>query len=344
MIINTQPQRISQLKLLTFCGSLLLLCALIALWAGAVAVDPVEWWRGVLNSEQQTQSEMIINRLRLPRTLLAVGVGALLGVSGALTQGLFRNPLADPSLIGVTAGASAGGSFAIVLSAGIASSVLGLWLTSVGAFVGGALAVWLVYRLATNVEGTSVATMLLAGIAISALVSSLTSVLEFSANNELLRRLSFWKMGGLEGANWSRVVLVFAVLLLSLPLLPLFFNALNVLLLGESEARYLGVAVERMKTQLVLLVAVSVGVAVAVAGTIAFVGLIVPHIMRLFTGPDHRRLIPASALGGAILVVLADTLARVAVAPAELPIGIVTAFVGAPFFIVLLRRRGALHV
>ncbi|WP_423822221.1 iron ABC transporter permease [Salinisphaera sp. SPP-AMP-43] len=282
------------------------------------------------------QTALIVNAIRLPRAILTTLVGAILAISGAAMQGLFRNPLADPSLIGVTAGASAGASLAIVFG-GALTGFAGLSLVAIAAFIGGAAAVLLVYTLATRAAGTSVATMLLAGIAISALAGSLTSLLEFYASDEMLRRISLWQMGGLEGANWPRVALMGAVAVVVLGGLPRLAKALNALLLGESEARHLGFAVDRTKTILVTLVALGVGVSVALAGAIAFVGLVVPHIVRLAIGPDHRALLPASALAGALLLLAADTVARVAVAPTELPVGLLTALLGAPFFIVLLR-------
>ncbi|MGN8158976.1 FecCD family ABC transporter permease [Salinisphaera sp. RV14] len=282
------------------------------------------------------QTALIVNAIRLPRALLTALVGAILAISGAAMQGLFRNPLADPSLIGVTAGASAGASLAIVFGGALAGFA-GLSLVALAAFAGGAAAVVLVYVLATRASGTSVATMLLAGIAISALAGSLTSLLEFYASNDMLRRISLWQMGGLEGANWPRVGLIAVAAAAVLAGLPARARALNALLLGESEARHLGFAVDRTKTVLIVLVAFGVGISVALAGAIAFVGLVVPHIVRLAIGPDHRTLLPASALAGAVLLLAADTLARVVVAPAELPVGLLTALLGAPFFIVLLR-------
>jgi len=304
----------------------------------------------VLNAEQIA---LIVQQLRLPRVLLAACIGALLAVSGAVMQGLFRNPLADPSLIGVTAGAIAGASLVIVTGSALAASNVwpgfeawlnagqfaGLSLVSLGAFTGGALTVWLVYRLATSPTGTSVSTMLLAGIAITALAGSLTSLLEFFADNAMLRRISVWRMGGLDGAGYRSLLLAGSCLALLLAILPRYARALNLLLLGESEARHLGVDVERLKLSLVLAVALAVGVSVALAGSIAFIGLIVPHLVRLLTGPDHRSLLPLAALAGGLLLVLADCLSRTLIAPAELPVGIITALLGAPFFISLLRSR-----
>jgi len=309
----------------------------VALMFGAVAVPAHAVLASLLGQSGVSDSTaLIVNQIRLPRALLTAMVGALLAIGGAAMQGLFRNPLADPSLIGVTAGASAGASLAIVLG-GAVTGWLGLSLISIAAFIGGMLAVLLVYRLATRATGTSVATMLLAGIAISALAGSLTSLLEFYASNDMLRRISLWQMGGLEGANWPRVAIITGVAVAVLAGLWPQARALDALLLGESEARHLGFDIHRSKRWLIGLVAAGVGVSVALAGAIAFVGLVVPHMVRLLIGPTHRALLPASALAGAILLLWADTLARIVVAPTELPVGLITALIGAPFFIVLLR-------
>lgn len=285
--------------------------------------------------------QAILLQLRLPRILLAGLIGSILAVAGVVMQGLFRNPLADPSLIGVSAGASAGASIVIVVAVGWigADELLGVSLLALGAFAGAVLTTALVYRLSVGVSGSSVATMLLAGIAISALVGALNSFLSYIADNYMLRQISLWQMGSLGGATWGRVVFAL-VLLVPLNLLFTRFSApLNALLLGESEARHLGVDVERLKRQTITLVALAVGVAVALSGTIAFVGLVVPHAIRLLVGPDHRTLIPLAAVAGAVLLVLADALARWVLAPSELPIGVVTALLGAPFFLSLLRQR-----
>lgn len=331
--------------------ALLPLSMFIALAFGTVSIslgDVLSALGGLASETSNSRSDLVIQQIRLPRALLAAMVGALLGICGATTQGLFRNPLADPSLIGVTAGASAGAAFAIFFASSVAGlgGISGLTFVSLGAFIGGALAVILVYSLATNSKGsikgsgtTSVATMLLAGIAITAIAASLTNILEFFGNDEMLRRISLWRMGGLDGASYSRVLIAAVSGTLVLIILPRFSTSLNALLLGESEARHLGLSVQKIKVSLILLVAAGVGVSVALAGTIAFIGLIVPHIMRLLIGPDHRLLLPLSAAGGAILLLLSDTIARTVFAPIELPVGLVTALLGAPFFISLLRHR-----
>ena len=287
------------------------------------------------------QTQVILFDIRLPRILLALLVGAILASTGAVMQGLFRNPLADPSLIGVSGGASVGASLMIVLASGAVESglLMGLSLVALGAFVGGFAATILVYRLATSGIGTSVTTMLLAGIAIGALAGALNSLLSYFADNDMLRQISLWQMGNLSAANWAKVWIMALVSLLLLVSFPRDSRALNALLLGESEARHLGIDVQRVKRRLIVLTALGVGVSLALAGMVGFVGLVIPHVIRLLIGPDHRWLIPGSAMAGAILLVVADSLARVVVLPAELPTGILTALLGAPFFIALLLQQ-----
>jgi iron complex transport system permease protein len=321
-------------RLLKILGWSLLPLMLIALMMGPVMISPASLLRAVLelfgwagSEGVNSQDGLILFSIRFPRVLLAGLVGVCLSVCGTAMQGLFRNPLADPSLIGVSSGASAGASLMIVMGGGAllqGGQFAGLSVVALGAFVGGFVAVILVYRLATSATGTSVATMLLAGIAISALAGALNSLLSFVADDEMLRRISLWQMGSLDAANWPRVWIAAGAVLIVMMLLPREGAALNAFLLGESEARHLGMAI---------------GISVAVAGTISFVGLIVPHIIRLLIGPDHRYLIPASALAGAMLLIVADAIARVVVAPAELPAGILTALLGTPFFLSLLAQK-----
>lgn len=308
--------------------------------AGPVWIPLNDWFAGGAAAER---AALIIGSIRFPRIMLAAVVGALLALCGAMLQGLFRNPLADPTLIGVSAGASVGAGLVIVLG----ETLLGLQVAAfggvaTGAFAGGLAVALLVYRLATGPQGTSVSTMLLAGIAVSAMAGALNSLFGFFSDNEALRRISLWQMGNLDHSSWLPFWICTFVLFLFMWRLPGQSRALNAFLLGESEARHLGIDVDRCKRQLIALSALGVGVAVAVAGTIAFVGLIVPHGVRLLIGPDHRYLLPASALAGAVLLILADTLARILIAPSELPTGVVTAMLGAPFFVFLLRHRRAL--
>ncbi|MDG1323291.1 MAG: iron ABC transporter permease [Porticoccaceae bacterium] len=287
------------------------------------------------------QINTILFDIRLSRICLAFLIGAILAISGAVMQGLFRNPLAAPSLIGVSSGASVGASIVIVLAGTWLqnNALLGLSVVAVGAFVGSFLITLLVFRLSTSTLGTSVTTMLLAGIAISALAGAVNSLLSYFADNEMLRQISIWQMGNLSTANWARVSVVAVVAVFVLVLFPRESKSLNALLLGESEARHLGIDVQRVKKKLILLTTLGIGTAVAVAGMIGFVGLIVPHMVRLLIGPDHRWLLPISALAGGILLLIADTLARVIIAPVELPTGILTAILGAPFFIMLLIQQ-----
>ena len=287
------------------------------------------------------QINTILFDIRLSRICLAFLIGAILAISGAVMQGLFRNPLAAPSLIGVSSGASVGASIVIVLAGTWLqnNALLGLSVVAVGAFVGSFLITLLVFRLSTSTLGTSVTTMLLAGIAISALAGAVNSLLSYFADNEMLRQISIWQMGNLSTANWTRVSIVAVVAVFVLVLFPRESKSLNALLLGESEARHLGIDVQRVKKKLILLTTLGIGTAVAVAGMIGFVGLIVPHMVRLLIGPDHRWLLPVSALAGGILLLIADTLARVIIAPVELLTGILTAILGAPFFIMLLIQQ-----
>ena len=244
---------------------------------GAVPLSLAEVLKALaetIHGDTRSQNSLIVGQLRLPRVLLAAVMGAGLGMSGAAMQGLFRNPLADPSLIGVTAGASLGAALVIVLGNTLLQGSIslfgyvGLSLISVGAFTGGLIAVFFVYRLASSGNGTSVATMLLAGIAITALTGALGSLLEFYSDNQMLRRISMWKMGGLDGANYPRLWLASVVTAGVLLALPRYAKALNALLLGESEARHLGINVDRVKLALIIWVAIGVGTSVAMVGTI----------------------------------------------------------------------------
>ena len=313
------------------------LFSLFALTVGSSALSWQQLWLAVNGEADHIGS--ILWQIRLPRVLLAAAVGAVLALCGAVMQGLFRNPLADPSLVGVSSGASVGASVVIVFAGSWAPEWVGLPLTALTAFVGGLLATAIVYRLATSTAGTSVATMLLAGIAITALAGAAGSLLSYFADNVTLRRISLWQMGSLSGASFDRALLMTSLAVVLAVVLPRFAQSLNALLLGESEARHLGVAVQNLKRSLIVLTALGVGSAVASAGIVAFVGLVVPHMVRMLAGPDHRYLLPCSALGGGLLLVAADTLARTVVAPVELPTGIITALLGAPFFVALLYQQ-----
>lgn len=287
------------------------------------------------------QEAAIVLHLRLPRVVLAVLVGASLSVCGALLQGLFRNPLADPGLIGVSSGSALAAAAWIVFGARLAPALAALGLP-LAAFAGGLGTTLVVYRIGRHAGRTLVATMLLAGVAVAALCGALLGLLFFLADDGQLRAITFWTLGSLGGAMWANVLVAAPLLLLPVAAAPFLARGLNALLLGEAAAFHVGVRVERVKRWAIGLSALGVGAAVSVSGMVGFVGLVVPHLVRLALGPDHRTLLPASALLGALLLVLADLVARTLAAPAELPLGVVTALAGGPFFLwLLLRERPA---
>jgi heme transport system permease protein len=289
------------------------------------------------------RERLILFEIRLPRTLLAMFIGTALAVSGAMMQGLFRNPLADPSVIGVSAGAALAAVCVIAFGHGIAApvvSLLGIYAVPIAAFVGG-MAVTLVLVSITARHGPlMIGTLLLAGIAIAALAQSLLGLIAFASDDRALRDLTLWTLGSLAGASWAKVLAVAPFGLVLVLLVPRLVRGLNGFLFGESEAFHLGVDVEKTKRLVVVATAASVGAAVAVAGIIGFLGIVVPHFVRLLTGPDHAYVLPASALLGAALALGADIAARMVVAPAELPLGIVMAVIGAPVFLHLVLKRG----
>lgn len=320
---------------------LLLTTMLLGAGIGAVAVPPdvigailLRKMGILIDVPVSAQQETIFWTIRLPRVLLGMLVGAGMAVSGALLQGVFRNPLADPGLIGVSSGAALGAVAVIVL--GLSS--FGLMTLPLAAFLAGAATTFLVYRLAQRHGRTDVATLLLVGLALNALAGATTGLLTYLADDAQLRSIVFWTMGGLGGALWETLIVAAPCIGLALLLAPRLGRALNLFALGESEARHLGIDAEQVKRAVILLAALATGAAVALAGPIGFIGLIVPHIVRLIAGPDHRLLLPACALGGASLLVLADLLARTMAAPAEIPVGLITAFAGGPFFLALILR------
>lgn len=328
-------------------GLLLLLALWLSLALGPVSLPLQETLQAALrllglplSGAGLEQAELILGQIRLPRTLLGLAVGAVLALSGVAMQGLFRNPLADPGLIGVSSGAALGAALAIVFGARLGGlpEAFAPYLLSACAFAGGLGVTTLVYRFGRRNGQTSVATMLLAGIALTALSGAAIGLFTYLADDTTLRTLTFWNLGSLNGASYARLWPLLIVTIAVALWLPRRAKALNALLLGESEARHLGFAVERLKRELVFCTALGVGAAVAAAGMIGFIGLVVPHLVRLLAGPDHRVLLPASALAGASLLLLADLVARLVMAPAELPIGIITALIGAPFFLYLLMR------
>ncbi|WP_424928282.1 FecCD family ABC transporter permease [Amaricoccus tamworthensis] len=299
---------------------------------------------GELSAVERT----VLFDIRLPRLFLGMCVGAALAVSGTVMQGLFRNPLADPGIVGVSSGAGLGAIGVIVLGAALPVSVqavVGTHLVPVAAFVGSWLTTLTLYRVATRRGFTSVATMLLAGIALGALFAALSGVMIYLADDRQLRDLTFWGLGSLAGASWAKLLAAGPIMVLAMLIAFTLGRGLNGLALGEATAAHIGIRVQRLKNMAIVTVAAATGAAVAVSGGIGFIGIVVPHLLRLASGPDHGPLLINSALLGAILLVIADTIARVVVAPTELPIGIITAVLGAPVFLwILLRRRGILEV
>ncbi len=317
--------------------------AVLSIAFGSVAIPPLTVLRVLMAQLPFTHItpdwpatwESIILQIRLPRVLLIALTGTALASSGATYQGLFRNPLADPYLIGVAGGAGLGAVSAIAFEWN--RSVLGTWAIPLAAFAGAALSVVLVYALGRVGRSVPTTTLILAGVAVGTLAASLSTFIMLWVNSNALRVLGFL-LGGYGGAGWDAVQVILPFTLLGLLVMLAFARPLNVLLFDEEQARQLGVDVERVKLVLIAAATLTTAAAVSFSGLIGFVGLIVPHAMRLLVGPDHRRLLPWSALSGAGFLMLADLVARTALAPQELPLGIVTAFAGTPFFLYLLRR------
>lgn len=289
---------------------------------------------GLGGSRLDRVAESVLWDVRLPRITLALLVGASLGCAGALMQGVFGNPLAEPGVVGISSGAAVGavGSIALGLN------FLGNWTITVCAFAAGLLTVLVVYGLSRAGGRTEVVTLVLTGIAVNAFAGALIGLFIFFADNAQISQITFWQLGSLAQSSWPKVLAVLPCALLGLAVAPFFSRRLDLLALGERQARHLGVEVERMRIVLILVVALLTAAAVAVAGIISFVGLVVPHLLRMAAGPGHRFLVPGSALGGALVLVAADLAARTLAAPAELPLGVLTALVGSPFFFWLLRR------
>lgn len=338
-------------KAIVVLAGLLLVTIVVSLTTGASGASALNLAAGWFHPDAADpaallRDQTVIYNIRLPRMLLGVLVGAALAVSGLVMQGLFRNPLADPGLVGVSSGAGLGAVGIIVLGTTALAPLtafLGIYALQLASFTGGLVTTFVLYRVATRNGQTAIATMLLAGIAIAALAGAITGVLVYLATDNQLRDLTFWGLGSLSGANWTKIMASGPIILIALLISASLAKGLNALTLGEATASHLGLPVQRFKTIAIVAVAAATGASVAVSGGIGFVGIVVPHLLRLVIGPDHRYLLPASALLGASFLLIADAVSRLVVAPAELPIGIVTAAVGGPFFLwILLRRRNAL--
>lgn len=317
---------------------LLLILALGAANTGAMKLSlPMLWQSGGDGSLWQ-----IWFSIRLPRVLLAMLVGGALALSGCVMQGLFRNPLADPGLLGISSGAALAVAISVVIPLSLPGALM-LYLLLLAAFFG-SLIVTLVIFVLSSKRSSGLSRLLLAGIAINALCGAAVGVLSWLSNDQQLRQLSLWGMGSLSQAQWPTVLPCASVVLPCMFLVQRLAQRLNLLQLGDEDAHYLGVNVARTQRYLLVLSALLVASAVAVSGVIGFIGLVVPHLMRFCLGGDHRWLLPSSLLGGAILLLLADTLARTLVAPAEMPVGLLTSLIGGPCFLwLILRRQGGSH-
>ena len=321
---------------------LLLAICIISCSLGAVQIPVAKIISFLTSTVEDTSVESnVFWAIRLPRVVLGILVGASLSISGAALQGIFRNPLADPGLIGTSAGGSLAAVAAIVFLGKFLPdmgqySVQGLYFINFATILGSCIASLIVFYFSRVNGKVNVATMLLVGIAIIALGGSLTGLIIFSSSDAQLRSITFWMMGSLAGANWKMIIGILPFTLVPVIILPGLYKSLDAFALGEGEAQSIGVNVQRLKNLVIILATLGVGASVACTGMIGFLGLIIPHIVRTLAGSNHKYLLPASALGGAILLVGSDLLARTMLAPAELPINIITAIIGTPVFISIL--------
>ena len=286
--------------------------------------------------------KMVLLDIRIPRLILAILVGAGLGMSGAILQGLFRNPLIDPGFIGVSSGAAVGALFAIMFSQFFYfyfDTNISNFLLPILAMSGSFITTFIIYRISKSAYKTNIMTMLLAGIAVNALSGSIIGLfINFTSDLEL-RSFTFWTLGGLDTADWQVVSIVALFILSSIIFIYSIRNKLDIFMLGDAQAHHLGVNVESLKKKIILFSAIIVGISVAFCGMIGFIGLVTPHLIRLFIGPKHKYLIPGSALLGSIILVISDLISKTIISPAQLPIGVITSLIGAPFFIFLIIKQ-----
>ncbi|GJF34866.1 ABC transporter permease [Kitasatospora sp. NE20-6] len=336
-----RPARRSRTALLTAgLAAALVACALLAAAVGAYRIPPADVIAsfghrlGLGGHALARVPESVLWNVRLPRVVLAILVGGSLGCAGALMQGVFGNPLAEPAVIGVSSGGAVGAVACIVLGL----DVFGRWTVTTFAFATGLLTVFVVYAMSRSGGRTEVVTLILTGVAVNAFCGALIGLFLFTADTAAISQVTFWQLGSLSQATWGKVLAVLPFAAAGLAVAPLHARRLDLLALGERPARHLGVDVERMRLVLVTVVALLTAAAVAVSGIIGFVGLVVPHLLRMLAGPSHRFLLPAATLGGALVLVAGDLAARTLAAPAELPLGVLTALIGSPFFFWLLRR------
>ncbi len=344
MVITSSRKKVAVLLILALA---LLLTTVAATAIGAVAVPFFQVAKIIAGhtpgldhfinlSDIDSAAKVIIFQIRLPRVLLGLVVGASLAVAGVIFQGIFANSLADPYIIGISSGAALGATLALML--GVGTTFFGFLAVPALAFIGAILTVLLVYNIAKVRGEISVSSLLLSGVAVGIFFSAMTSLIMVTSSRELQGAI-FWLMGGFSGRSWLHLSVAFPFLLFGLFIALIFARDLNLLVLGDERAGQLGVNVEVSKRILIIAASLMTAAAVSVSGLIGFVGLIVPHLMRLIIGAEHRFLILGSALSGALFLVLADAISRIVIAPSEIPVGITTALFGAPFFLFLLRRR-----
>jgi iron complex transport system permease protein len=334
--------------ILTGLGILLVATLLFSVTIGAVSI-PVQdvviillHKLGMFTDVQvDSMHEVVLTTIRFPRIFMTLLIGAALGVSGASLQGLFRNPLVEPSLIGVSGGSAAGVVLVIVFGTSLALPTQGFLYNAIipfTAFAGGLLATFLVLKLSNQAGKTNTTVLVLVGVAINALAGAIIGLAVFYADENQLRTFTFWTLGDLGGATAGKLIIAAPLLIVSIGALLFFSNTLNAVALGEAEAYHMGVNVERTKRSIIFFSALAVGVSVSLAGMIGFVGLVIPHLIRVLFHSDNKLVLPASVIGGAWLLIIADIVARTVVSPAELPIGVMTALIGSPFFIMLLMK------
>jgi len=337
-------ERVPLALVLGSCAVLLIVTMTLGVGAGPVALSPAQVWhviaRQVTGRPVTTVTGTIVWQIRVPRVLLAALVGAALTTAGSVVQVLVRNALADPFLLGVSSGASVGATAVLLLGA---FASLGVWAISAGSILGALAAMAAVFAVSRSGHGLAPTQLILCGVVLSALFESITSFLIFRGNPQATQSVLFWLLGSFGLASWNQLPIPALALAAAMIYLMAQAGALNALAMGAEPAASLGVDVRRLRRNLFLVTSLMAGVAVAVSGIIGFVGLVVPHIVRLMVGSDHRRVLPAGVLFGASFMVLGDLLARTIVAPQEMPIGVITAFIGAPTLIVLIRRRPYLY-
>jgi iron complex transport system permease protein len=331
--------------ILTGLGIILFVAVIFSLTVGAVSIPARDVVIILLkniglasSAEVDATHEIVLTSIRFPRILMTLLIGGSLGISGAALQGLFRNPLVEPSLIGVSGG-SAVSVVIVIVFGGSLSTTLGWFYQSLlplAAFAGGLIATFIVLKLSNESGRTNIAALILVGVAANALTGAAIGLAIFYADENQIRTFTFWTLGDLGGASWDKLLIGGPMLIASCITLLFYSRSLNALALGEAEAFHMGVNVERVKYSIIFFSALGVGVSVSFAGMIGFIGLIVPHLIRILFQPDHKLVLPASILGGALLLILSDLVARTVVSPAELPIGVVTGLIGAPFFIGLI--------